>query len=133
MEKWRNRLFAGGVSVFMLLNALPLQTAQTAIAAEIEAASRGDINGDGKKDSADLEALKALLATRPDTIVVETEDLVPYDVTGDSIVDARDTLAISQYVSGAAKELPLKPGEKLEDKITLALESETSRLKLQGL
>ena len=125
MKKWRNRLFACGISAFMLLNALPLQTAQTAIAAEIEAASRGDINGDGKKDSADLEALKTLLATRPDTIVAETEDLVPYDVTGDSIVDARDTLALSQYVSGAAKELPLNPGEKLADKITLALESKT--------
>lgn len=39
MEKMRNRLVAGGLSVFLLMNALPLQTAQTAFAAEIAAIS----------------------------------------------------------------------------------------------
>lgn len=37
MERMRNRLVAGGLSVFLLMNALPLQTAQTAFAAEIAA------------------------------------------------------------------------------------------------
>lgn len=91
MEKMRNRLVAGGLSVFLLMNALPLQTAQTAFAAEIAAANRGDINGDGKTDNADLEKLKALIGTRPDTILAETEDLLHYDITGDGFVDARDT------------------------------------------
>ena len=48
-------------------------------------------NGDGKTDNADLEKLKALIGTRPDTILAETEDLLHYDITGDGFVDARDT------------------------------------------
>ncbi|MBQ9907073.1 MAG: hypothetical protein IJM46_09915 [Oscillospiraceae bacterium] len=49
------------------------------------------MNGDGKTDNADLEKLKALIGTRPDTILAETEDLLHYDITGDGFVDARDT------------------------------------------
>ncbi len=123
MEKLRNRLFACGSAVLMLMTALPLQTALTAFAAEAEAAKIGDVNGDGKKDSADLDALKALLATRPDTVIVETDDLLPYDVTQDGFVDARDTYALSQYVTGAAKEFPSVAGERIAEQITLALES----------
>ena len=46
MEKLRNRLFACGSAVLMLMTALPLQTALTAFAAEAEAAKTGDVNGD---------------------------------------------------------------------------------------
>ena len=42
MEKLRNRLFACGTAAFMLMSGLPLQTAQTAFAAEIAAAARGE-------------------------------------------------------------------------------------------
>lgn len=125
MEKLRNRLFACGSAAVMLMTALPLQTALTAFAAEADAAKIGDVNGDGKKDSADLDALKALLATRPDTVIVETDDLQPYDVTQDGFVDARDTYALSQYVTGAAKAFPVSQGDRIEEKITLALESGT--------
>lgn len=125
MEKLRNRLFACGSAMLMLMTALPLQTALTAFAAETEAAKTGDINGDGKKDSADLDALKALLATRPDTVIVENDGLKPYDVTQDGFVDARDTYALSQYVTGAAKEFPVNQGDRIAEKITLALESGT--------
>lgn len=125
MKKTRNRLFAGGLSAFMLMNALPLQTAQTAFAAEVEAASRGDLNGDGKTDSADLDALKSLIGKRPDTILVETDEVLPYDITQDGFVDARDTYALSQYLSGAAKELPVKPGKKTDARIGMNLTGAT--------
>lgn len=125
MKKTRNRLFAGGLSAFMLMNALPLQTAQTAFAAEIEAASRGDLNGDGITDSVDLDALKSLIGKRPDTILVETDEVLPYDITQDGFVDARDTYALSQYLSGAAKELPVKPGKKTDARIGMNLTGAT--------
>ena len=123
MEKLRNRLLAGTVAAFMMMNALPLQTALSAFAAETEAAKIGDVNGDGKKDSADLDALKALLGSRPDTVIVENDELKPYDVTQDGFVDARDTYALSQYLSGDAKEFPADQGDRIPEQITLALES----------
>ncbi|MBR3448107.1 MAG: fibronectin type III domain-containing protein [Oscillospiraceae bacterium] len=125
METMRNKLLACGTAALMLMTALPLQTALPAFAAEAEAAKVGDVNGDGRKDSADLDALKALLAARPDTVIVEDETLVPYDVTQDGFVDARDTYALSQYVTGAAKEFPAEPGKRIDEQITMALEGGT--------
>ena len=120
MEKLRNRLFACGTAAFMLLSALPLQTAQTAFAAEIEAASRGDVNGDGKRDNDDLAALTKLLGEHVETILTE-DGLEPYDITQDGVIDVRDRYALSQYLSGAAAELPVQPTKDIEDTVTLRM------------
>ncbi len=122
MEKLRNRLFACGTAAFMLLSALPLQTAQTAFAAEIEAASRGDINGDGKRDDKDLAALTKLLGEHVETLFTD-DDTMQYDITQDGLIDSRDRYALSQYLSGAATELPVQPGADLEENVTLKLTS----------
>lgn len=120
MEKLRTRLFAGGLAAFMAMNALPLQTAYTAFAAEIDAASRGDVNGDGKRNSDDLEALNKLLSEHPETILAE-EQYVQYDVTQDGIIDSRDRYALSQYLSGAANDFPVTNGSEAEEDVTLSL------------
>ncbi len=120
MEKLRTRLFAGGLAAFMAMSALPLQTAYTAFAAEIEAASRGDFNGDGKRNSDDLDALNKLLSEHPETILAE-EQFEQYDVTEDGIIDSRDRYALSQYLSGAANELPVTTGSEAEEDVTLSL------------
>ena len=120
MEKLRTRLFACGTAAFMFLNALPLQTALTAFAAEAEAASRGDVNGDGKRNKDDLAALVKLLGEHPETIFAE-KDFVQYDVTEDGIIDVRDQYALSQVLSGASAEIPVKPGTALDESLTLAM------------
>ncbi len=122
MEKLRNRLLACGTAAFMMLNALPLQTARTAFAAEIESAARGDINGDGKKNSDDLAALTKLLGEHVETLFAE-EQYLQYDITEDGIVDVRDRYALSQYLSGAAKELPVNPTSDLNEEVTLELDN----------
>lgn len=124
MEKLRTKLFACGTAAFMFLNALPLQTALTAFAAEAEAASRGDVNGDGKRNKDDLAALVKLLGEHPETIFAE-KDFVQYDVTEDGIIDVRDQYALSQVLSGAAAEIPVKPGTALDESLTLAMTNAT--------
>lgn len=120
MKKLRNRLLAFGTAAFLTANALPLQTAQTAFAAEIAAANRGDVNGDGKKDSDDLKALTTLLGEHVETLFAE-EQYVQYDITEDGIIDVRDRYALSQYLSGSASDFPVGTGDDLAEDITLRL------------
>ena len=88
-----------------------------ATAAEInEAASKitgGDINGDGKTDSADVDAITSYLAK---TVSPASKDS-KYDIYKDGAVDARDLLAVSQLANGLT---PVKPeNEALEETVKI--------------
>ena len=120
MEKVRTRLLACSLSACMLATALPLQTVTTAFAAVQAEAARGDVNGDGKTDNADLEALTKLLGEHVETVFAEKQ-YAAYDITGEGIVDVRDRYALSQYLSGAAKTFPTEYGKQIEDSVTLSL------------
>ena len=70
-----------------------------------EAASKitgGDVNGDGKTNDADVDAVTAFLAK---TAAAAGKDS-KFDVYKDGAVDARDLLAVSQLAGGLA---PVKP------------------------
>ena len=120
MERIRNRLFACSIAVLTLLSSMPLQTVTTAFAAEEAVQNRGDVNGDGTTDSADLEALTKLLGEHVETLFAE-EQYASYDITGEGLIDVRDRYALSQYLSGAAEGFPTEYGVQLEENLTLAL------------
>lgn len=120
MKQVRNKLLAGGCAVCMLLSALPMQSFAAYAANEGDAATlRGDVNGDGKIDQVDLEALTTLIGENLGTILTE-EKYLSYDITGEGIIDVRDQYALKQYLSGAA-EFPEETSVQLDDTMTLML------------
>ena len=68
---------------------------QTAFGPLITGVKYGDINGNGKIDSADAVAIKKYLAGYSDTINKKAAD-----VTGDGKIDVNDAIRLLKYLAG---------------------------------
>ena len=93
----------------------------SAAAEEIsEAAAKitgGDLNGDGKTDKADVDAITAYMGK---TVAASAKDS-KYDIYKDGAVNARDLLAVSQLAGGLA---PVKPAtEELPETVQIEVGS----------
>ena len=107
MGKWKRGL-SGFLAVVPSLSAMQGDILYASAADLVEKLtaeiSDGDVNGDGKTNSADVEALQTLLSSTVGSISASGKG--QYDVYHDGNIDVRDLLAVQQLVDSKTPQKP---------------------------
>ncbi|MCM1133185.1 MAG: fibronectin type III domain-containing protein [Ruminococcus flavefaciens] len=102
-KKIFSRSLCGMTAAFISLSTIQAGVLYTSAAEVIEQITAeigsGDVNGDGKTDSADITALAELISSSADTVSSSSKKRA-YDVYRDDVVDVKDLIAVRQIADG---------------------------------
>lgn len=123
-----SKAMAGIAASVLLISALPSNLLAAAAEEPPTVNDRGDVNGDGKKNAADIDALAELLQSQVTTLITDEEDaridtLTEADVNTDGMVDAADMHVLTDLVAGKVKTLPTVFGGLCNDNILVVNDS----------